>query len=103
MISPKLQALIRAVADSADDDGCSDDLTVASKGAIAALAAYVEQMSQEKYVDTGGYTCPYCRGNDIEYDGDVRLNGEKCYHDCQCRKCRKGWIEEYALTGYKGS
>jgi len=36
-----LRQLIRDVVDSADDDGCSDDLTVASKSAIAGLAAYL--------------------------------------------------------------
>ena len=43
MVDPKLQALIQAVVDSADDDGCSDDLTVASKSAIEALADYARQ------------------------------------------------------------
>ena len=36
-----LRQLIRDVVDSADDDGCSDDLTVASKAAIAGLDDYL--------------------------------------------------------------
>ena len=36
-----LRQLIQNVVDSADDDGCSDDLTVASKAAIAGLADYL--------------------------------------------------------------
>ena len=36
-----LRALIQNVVDSADDEGCSDDLTVASKNAIDKLADYL--------------------------------------------------------------
>jgi len=36
-----LRQLMQDVVDSADDDGCSDDLTVASKAAIDGLAVYL--------------------------------------------------------------
>ncbi len=36
----QLRELIRNVVESADDTGCEDDLTVASKSAIEALAEY---------------------------------------------------------------
>ncbi len=42
-VDPELRALIQSVVDSADDTGCEDDLTVASKSAIAALADYARR------------------------------------------------------------
>jgi hypothetical protein len=102
MISPTLRALIQSVVDHSDDAGCSDDLIVTSKEAIAALAGYVEPMSQEDFADNGGCECPFCRCEDVEYDGRVRLNGDKAYHDCKCDDCGKAWIEIYSLTGYEG-
>ena len=101
MISPKLQALIQAVVCSASDDGCSDDLTVASKGAIEALAGYVKPNSQEEYVAHSGSECPFCRSGDIEYAGRARCIVNKAYHDCKCGDCGKAWIKVYSLTGYK--
>jgi hypothetical protein len=101
MISPKLQALISAVIDNADGTGCDDDLTVTSRAAIAALDAYVEPMSQAEYVESDGIPCPYCRSNDVDYSGDLRLKGNKVYHDCDCSDCGKAWVEEYTLTGYE--
>jgi hypothetical protein len=101
MISPKLKALIQSVVDYADDTGCDGDLTVTSSVAIAALAAYAEPMSQEGYVETGGSVCPHCHGEEVEYDGNVRLHQDRCYHDCKCDDCLKEWTEEYTLVGYE--
>jgi len=102
MIDPKLQALIQSVVDCADGTGCDDDLTVTSSAAVAALAAYMESDSQAEYVAHGGSECPHCHGEDVDYDGNVRLYGDKCHHDCKCLTCQKTWTEIYTLTGYEG-
>ena len=101
MISPKLKALIQAVVDSTSNEGCSGDLVVAGQVEIDALAAYVAPMSQKDFINSAGQECPFCRSDDLEFDGDVRLNMDKCYNDCRCFACDKGWIETYTLTGYE--
>ena len=101
MISPKLRSLIQAVVDSTDTEGCSGDLVVAGQLEIDALAAYIEPMSQGDYVDGAGMVCPFCRSEDLEYEGNARLNQDRCYHDCRCLTCTGSWTEEYTLTGYE--
>lgn len=100
MIDPKLRALIQSVIDSVDNDGCSDDLTVASKSAIEALADYKPWSTDDEYVNQGGYDCPSCHSGRITYSGDVFLNSEKCHHECTCKCCGAEWHEVYVLSGY---
>ena len=45
-----LDELVRNVVESADDTGCEDDLTVASKSAIAALANYLQPRNAHRIV-----------------------------------------------------
>ena len=101
MNDPILTALVRALVDSADDCGCDDDLTVASKKAIADLTSYSDRMSQEDYVKAEGFECPFCGSDCITFSGDVGLHNNTCSHGCSCRTCEKDWTEEYSLTGYE--
>jgi DNA-directed RNA polymerase subunit M/transcription elongation factor TFIIS len=100
MINPKLQALIQAVVDSADDDGCSDDLTVASKSAIAALAAHDESSA---YVDSEGLNCPNCGSTDgVAWTDNLECDGTIVWNWVSCTECGAGWSERYDLTDAVG-
>ena len=100
MIDPKLQALIQSVVDSADDDGCSDDLTVASKSAIEALAAFKDDPAQYRYVDLEGRACPNCGSDYLTWSGNFMSDETRVWQGVKCDNCGAKWNERSDLAGF---
>ena len=55
-------------------------------------------LTKEEYVSKKGLYCPHCGSRDLEtMDTNTKDNGID--QTVQCDKCKRTWVENYALVG----
>ena len=93
-----VQSLAQAVIDSVDADG---GITSKCKSAIETLAECCRYVTQEEFVELGGFLCPYCQHDRPSYSGDYTSEENIIWAKAKCGKCGKAWEEKHVLAGYR--
>ena len=53
---------------------------------------------KQKYFETGGGQCPFCRSKEIEGTGDMETDSDWMTNRIECLTCGKTWDDIYTLS-----
>lgn len=62
----------------------------------------ITKAMQTRYLKDGAESCPYCRENDYEGDGEYVYHGDVIEHTIECYSCGQRWIDVYELASIRG-
>lgn len=60
-----------------------------------------QAVTQEEFVERGGFFCPYCQHDRPSYNGDYSWDEQSVWSKAKCDKCGRQWEEQHILVGYR--